>query len=39
MRDIVIYDACVFIDAINMGILEALSKAGAIINSHNIIGY
>ena len=37
MRDIVIYDACVFIDAINMGILEALSKAGAIIHTTSLV--
>lgn len=37
MRDIVIYDACVFIDVINMGILEALSKAGAIIHTTSLV--
>lgn len=37
MRDIVIYDACIFIDILDMGILEALSKADYVIHTTSLV--
>jgi len=37
MKDIVIYDACIFIDVIDMEILEALSKADYVIHTTSLV--
>ena len=36
MKEIVIYDANIFIDVIDMGILEALSKADYVIHTKSL---